>query len=167
MRKEEIDRLLERYYAGQTTEQEEDALLQTLRSANDLPADLQAERDLFLSLHKNMVEDVPVPEDLETELTARIDRKASAPRRRRLWWGSMAASILLLAGLGFGIAEMRQEAFVPTPQDTFTNPEDAHRALQAIFTEMSRNWNEGMKQLEASQRDIIAVNLEISEELKS
>ncbi len=166
MRKEEIDRLLERYYAGQTTEQEEDALLQTLRSANDLPADLQAERDLFLSLHKNMVEDVPVPEDLETELTARIDRKASAPRRRRLWWGSMAASILLLAGLGFGIAEMRQEAFVPTPQDTFTNPEDAHRALQAIFTEMSRNWNEGMKQLEASQRDIIAVNREIREELK-
>lgn len=166
MRKEEIDRLLERYYAGQTTEQEEDALLQSLRSANDLPADLQAERDLFLSLHKNMVEDVPVPEDLETELTARIDRKASAPRRRRLWWGSMAASILLLAGLGFGIAEMRQEAFVPTPQDTFTNPEDAHRALQAIFTEMSRNWNEGMKQLEASQRDIIAVNREIREELK-
>ena len=166
MRKEEMDRLLERYYAGQTTEQEEDALLQTLRSANDLPADLQAERDLFLSLHKNMVEDVPVPEDLETELTARIDRKASAPRRRRLWWGSMAASILLLAGLGFGIAEMRQEAFVPTPQDTFTNPEDAHRALQAIFTEMSRNWNEGMKQLEASQRDIIAVNREIREELK-
>lgn len=166
MRKEEIDRLLERYYAGQTTEQEEDALLQTLRSADDLPADLQAERDLFLSLHKNMVEDVPVPEDLETELTARIDRKASAPRRRRLWWGSMAASILLLAGLGFGIAEMRQEAFVPTPQDTFTNPEDAHRALQAIFTEMSRNWNEGMKQLEASQRDIIAVNREIREELK-
>lgn len=166
MRKEEIDRLLERYYAGQTTEQEEDALLQTLRSANDLPADLQAERDLFLSLHKNMVEDVPVPEDLETELTARIDRKASAPRRRRLWWGSMAASILLLAGLGFGIAEMRQEAFVPTPQDTFTNPEDAHRALQAIFTEMSQNWNEGMKQLEASQRDIIAVNREIREELK-
>ena len=166
MRKEEIDRLLERYYAGQTTEQEEDALLQTLRSANDLPADLQAERDLFLSLHKNMVEDVPVPEDLETELTARIDRKASAPRRRRLWWGSVAASILLLAGLGFGIAEMRQEAFVPTPQDTFTNPEDAHRALQAIFTEMSRNWNEGMKQLEASQRDIIAVNREIREELK-
>lgn len=166
MRKEEIDRLLERYYAGQTTEQEEDALLQTLRSADDLPADLQAERDLFLSLHKNTVEDVPVPEDLETELTARIDRKASAPRRRRLWWGSMAASILLLAGLGFGIAEMRQEAFVPTPQDTFTNPEDAHRALQAIFTEMSRNWNEGMKQLEASQRDIIAVNREIREELK-
>ena len=78
----------------------------------------------------------------------------------------MAASILLLAGLGFGIAEMRQEAFVPTPQDTFTNPEDAHRALQAIFTEMSRNWNEGMKQLEASQRDIIAVNREIREELK-
>lgn len=166
MRKEEIDRLLERYYAGQTTEQEEDALLQTLRSADDLPADLQAERDLFLSLHKNMVEDVPVPKDLETKLTARIDRKASAPRRRRLWWGSMAASILLLAGLGFGIAEMRQEAFVPTPQDTFTNPEDAHRALQAIFTEMSRNWNEGMKQLEASQRDIIAVNREIREELK-
>lgn len=166
MRKEEIDRLLERYYAGQTTEQEEDALLQTLRSADDLPADLQAERDLFLSLHKNVVEDVPVPEGLETKLTARIDRKASAPRRRRLWWGSMAASILLLAGLGFGIAEMRQEAFVPTPQDTFTNPEDAHRALQAIFTEMSRNWNEGMKQLEASQRDIIAVNREIREELK-
>ena len=158
MRREEIEKLLARYYDG-TTEQEEEKLTQALHSAKDLPEDLQAERDLFLSLHKNTVEDVPVPEDLETELTARIDRKASAPRRRRLWWGSMAASILLLAGLGFGIAEMRQEAFV-------TNPEDAHRALQAIFTEMSRNWNEGMKQLEASQRDIIAVNREIREELK-
>ena len=64
MRKEEIDRLLERYYAGQTTEQEEEKLTQALHSAKDLPEDLQAERDLFLSLHKNTVEDVPVPEDL-------------------------------------------------------------------------------------------------------
>lgn len=166
MKREEIEKLLARYYDGLATEQEEEKLTQALRSAKDLPKNLQAERDLFLSLHKDTMEDVPVPEDLETELATWIDRKASAPRRRRLWWGSMAASILLLVGLGFGIAEMRQEAFAPTPQDTFTNPEDAHRALQAIFAEMSQNWNEGMKQLEASQRDIIAVNREIREELK-
>ena len=85
---------------------------------------------------------------------------------RRLWWSSVAASLLLLVGLGFGIAEIRQDALATTPQDTFTNPEDAHRALQAIFTEMSRNWNEGMEQLEASQQDIMAASRGIREEFE-
>ncbi|HIY89311.1 MAG TPA: hypothetical protein H9824_11510 [Candidatus Bacteroides pullicola] len=167
MRREEIEKLLARYYDGLTTEQEEEKLTQALHSAKDLPEDLQAERDLFLSLHKDTVEDVPVPEDLETELAARIDRKASAPRRLRLWWGSVAASALLLVGLGLGITEMRHDVLASTPQDTFTNPEDAHRALQAIFTEMSQNWKAGMEQLEDTQRDLEAVNHEIRNELEN
>lgn len=166
MKKEEIDRLLERYYAGQTTEEEEDGLLQALQSTNDLPADLQAERDLFLCLHPGTRNEIPVPDDLEAGLAASIDRKASATRHCRLWWSSVAASLLLLVGLGFGIAEIRQDALATTPQDTFTNPEDAHRALQAIFTEMSRNWNEGMEQLEASQQDIMAASRRIREEFE-
>ncbi|HIZ32932.1 MAG TPA: hypothetical protein H9814_05200 [Candidatus Bacteroides merdigallinarum] len=166
MKEEEIERLLARYYDGQTTEQEEESLHQAFLSADELPGELQAERALFLSLHTKSQENVVVPDDLETELTALIDRKASASRRRRLWWGSVAASLLLLIGLGWGIVEIRQENWMATPQDTFTDPEDAHRALQAIFAEMSRNWNAGMEQLEASQQDIVAVNQEIKNEFK-
>lgn len=166
MKREEIERLLSRYYDGLTTEQEEEKLTQAFRSEDNLPADLQAERALFLSLHVESVADISVPDALETELAALIDHKASAFRRHWLWWGSVAASLLLLIGLGFGIAEMRQEVRGATPQDTFTNPEDAHRALQAIFTEMSRTWNEGMEQLEASQADIKMANLEVRNEFK-
>lgn len=166
MKKEEIERLLTRYYDGLTTEQEEASLLRAFQSVEGLPEDLQAERALFLSLHAEPGGVRIVPDDLETELEMLIDRKTAASRRRRLWWGSVAASVLLLIGLGFGIAEMRRPALAVTPQDTFTNPEDAHRALQAIFTEMSQTWNEGMEQLEASQRDIMATNQAVRNEFK-
>ena len=166
MKKEEIERLLTRYYDGLTTEQEEASLLRAFQSVEGLPEDLQAERALFLSLHAEPVGDRIVPDDLETEVEMLIDRKASASRRRRLWWGSVAASVLLLIGLGLGIAEMRRPAVTVTPQDTITNPEDAHRAWQAIFTEMSQTWNEGMEQLEASQRDIMATNQAVRNEFK-
>lgn len=168
MRKEEIERLLARYYDGQTTEQEEESLRQVFLSAGDWAGELQAERALFLSLHAKPEGDagVSVPDGLEAELAALIDHKSSASRRRWLWWGSVVASLLLLIGLGWGIAETRQETWMAAPQDTFTNPEDAHRALQAIFAEMSREWNAGMEQLEASQADLKMASLEVRNELK-
>lgn len=158
MKREEIERLLSLYYEGRTDERQEEALLQAIRAADDLPPALRRECDVFLSLHR-AERDVVVPDGLEARLEVVIDRCAWRPCRR-LWlrWGSVAATLLLAVGLGFGIAGMRQE---PTPQDTFTNPEDAHRALEAILTEMSQVWSEGMEQLEDSQQDIMAANQEI------
>ena len=147
MKKEEIDRLLERYYAGQTTEEEEDGLLQALQSTNDLPADLQAERDLFLCLHPRTRNEIPVPDDLEAGLATSIDRKASATRHCRLWWSSVAASLLLLVGLGFSIAEIRQDALATTPQDTFTNPEDAYLETEKALQLFASALNKGTKPL--------------------
>lgn len=162
MKREEIERLLTLYYDGQASEQDEDSLRQAFLQADTLPPALEAERVLFLSLHRADAT-VQVPDGLEARLVALIDRQATACPRRRLRWAAFAASLLLLIGVGFGLMEMRQPA---VPQDTFTNPEDAQRALQAIFTEMSQHWNEGMKQLEASQQDIIAANQEIRNEFK-
>ena len=162
MKREEIERLLALYYDGRTCEADEERLRQAL--AHSLPPGLEAERDLFLSLHRSDDDDAlpPVPAGLEARLEAAIDRRASAARRLRLRWAAIAASLLLAAGLGLGLAEMRRPA---VPQDTFTNPEDAHRALQAIFAEIAQTWGEGMEQLEASQRDIMAANREIRNEL--
>lgn len=164
MKREEIERLLALYYDGRTCEADEERLRQALAQTGSLPPGLEAERDLFLSLHRPAADDgqPPVPAGLEARLEAAIDRRASASRRLRLRWAAIAASLLLAAGLGLGLAEMRRPA---VPQDTFTNPEDAHRALQAIFTEIAQTWGEGMEQLEASQRDIMAANREIRNEL--
>lgn len=164
MKKEEIESLLALYYEGRTDAQDEERLWQAFLKADDLPPDLEAERALFLSLHRaEGGEDRPVPEGLEARLEALINRKAAESRRRWLRWGAVAASLLLIVGIGWGVAEMRRPL---VPQDTFTNPEDAHRALQAILMEMSREWNAGMEQLEASQRDIVAANREMKKEFE-
>lgn len=161
MKKEEIENILARFYEGQTSEEEEETLRRFFLAADNLPDDLQAERDLFLSMRGNSKEDILVPEELEETLEALIDRKVSVLRRHWLRWGSIAASFLLLVSLGVLLSAPGQE-----PKDTFTDPEDAHRALQAIFTEMSQTWGEGMAQIEASQRDIMVANREIREEFQ-
>lgn len=164
MKREEIEKLLTRFYEGITDEQEEERLVQAFRSTSPLPDDLEAERRLFLSLHhSSATEESPVPAGFEERLTALIDRKASAGRRRWLRWGSLAASVLLVIGLGLGLSKTREEY---TPKDTFNSPEEAQQALQAIITEMSQNWNEGLAQLKASQEDIKDINRDIQNEIK-
>lgn len=161
MKKEEVKEMLARYFDGQSSEEEEKALYRFFLAADDLPEELQAERSLFLSLHGDFMTEVVVPDGLEATLERLIDRKAASSRRRWLRWGGIAASFLLLLGGSVLFVESRQE-----PQDTFTNPEDAHRALQAIFMEMSQTWEEGMEQIEASQKDIMIANREIRNEFK-
>lgn len=162
MKREELERLLALYYEGQTDEGEEERLRQAFLEDANLPSDLQIERDLFLSLHRERKADILVPDNLVNRLEELIDRRVSSVHRRWLKWGSFAASLLLLIGLGIGFAEMQQS---PVPQDTFTNPEDARRALHDILTDMSQTWHEGIRQIEASQQDIVAVNHELNKEL--
>lgn len=164
MKREKIEQLLARYYDGQTDRKDEEHLYQALLKADDMSPELKSERALFLSLHQPAREsDISVPDGLEAKLEALIDRKAAMTRRLWWKWGAVAASLLLIVGIGFSVTDIHRPA---VPQDTFTNPEDAQRALKAIFTEMSHHWNEGMEQLEASQRDIMATNREIKTEFE-
>lgn len=174
MKVEEIERLLAEFYEGNTNEQAEELLKEAFRT-EEVPDYLQKERRFFLSFFpdEGMVEDVPA--GLEDKLSRMIDEKAeeeqrffrrNRARRNWRWVGGIAATILILIGVGYGITNMGGNMRPPTPQDTFSDPEAAYKVLQATLLEVSVNLNKGIEQIEETRMDVTKVNLEIEKEIQ-
>lgn len=173
MKVEEFERLLAKFYEGNTHEQEEELLKEAFRSGK-VPGHLQKDRELFLSFFcQEEAEDVPA--GLEDRLSRMLDEKAeeeqrffrrNKARRNWRWIGGIAATVLLLIGMAYGITGMGEEMRPPTPQDTFSNPEAAYKALQATLLEVSANLNKGIEQIEETRMDVTKVNQEIRKEIQ-
>ena len=80
--------------------------------------------------------------------------------------GGIAATILVLVGVGYGITNMGEDMRPPTPQDTFSDPEAAYKALQATLIEVSANLNKGIEQIEETRIDVTKVNQEVRKEIQ-
>ena len=65
--KSNIESLLIRFYEGKTTPAEEEKLMDFFRS-DDVPAELEADRTLFLSMAE--IADTQIPDDIATEINA-------------------------------------------------------------------------------------------------
>ena len=132
-----IEALLERYYDAQTSEAEEQRLKDFFLH-EEVPAHLQAEKEMFLQLQAT-----DVPEGLEERLSQSIDRWGKKHRTLRLQWiGSIAASLLLLFGAGWYLQD--------TPRkDTCATPEEAYIEAQRALVMFSTALNKGMKQMDA------------------
>jgi len=132
-----IEALLERYYDAQTSEAEEQRLKDFFLH-EEVPAHLQAEKEMFLQLQAT-----DVPEGLEERLSQSIDRWGNKHRTLRLQWiGSIAASLLLLFGAGWYLQE-------PPRKDTCATPEEAYAEAQKALVMFSTALNKGMKQMDA------------------
>ena len=132
-----IEALLERYYDAQTSEAEEQRLKDFFLH-EEVPAHLQAEKEMFLQLQAT-----DVPEGLEERLSQSIDRWDKKHRTLRLQWiGSIAASLLLLFGAGWYLQE-------PPRKDTCATPEEAYVEAQKALVLFSTALNKGMKQMDA------------------
>ena len=167
MKVEEIERLLAGFYDGKTTEDEEEAL-KSYFETQDVPQQLLIDKKLFLSFHSFPYPEVPAR--LEDQLVKLIDANAAEERQiflknrtRRNWkWvGSIAACLILLLGLSFGLLNFREKS----PKDTFTDPQEAYRALHAALTEVSANLNNGIDQLAESREQIKEISNEIIKEI--
>lgn len=173
MKVEEIERLLAEFYEGCTNEREEELLKEAFET-EDIPERLLKDKKLFLSFFsREVVGDAPA--ELGDKLSRMIDEKAeeeqrffrrNKSRRNWRWIGGIAATVLLLMGIGFGITNMGKDMRPPTPQDTFSDPEAAYKALQATLIEVSTNLNKGIEQVEATQMDVTKVNQEICKEIQ-
>ncbi len=132
-----IEALLERYYDAQTSEAEEQRLKDFFLH-EEVPAHLQAEKEMFLQLQVSAV-----PEGIEERLSQSIDRWGKKQRTLRLQWiGSIAASLLLLFGAGWYLQD--------TPRkDTCATPEEAYIEAQRALVMFSTALNKGMKQMDA------------------
>ena len=115
-----------------------------------------------------------MPEGLEEKLSRLIDRKdeelphflrPNRTRRNWRWAAGVAATFLVLIGIGWGVATMEKKSVPPTPLDTFSDPQDAYRVLQATFSEMSSNWRAGIEQMQEVQSQMDVVQKEVKQEL--
>ena len=99
-------------------------------------------------------ETIVVPEDL----MQKIQESLSRPAKRRVWMAGAAASIILLAGLGFGIARWQDE-----PKDTFDDPYLAYAELEKAFAIMSDGIRKGVSMAEESEAIIVRTTSVFSE----
>ena len=173
MKVEEIERLLAEFYEGNTNEQEEELLKEAFRT-EEVPEHLQKDKKLFLSFFPGEVVD-NVPAGLEDKLSRMIDEKAeeeqrffrpNKSRRNWRWIGSVAATILVIIGIGYGVENLGKDVCPPTPQDTFSDPEEAYQVLQATLIEVSTNLNQGIAQVKETQMDMKKVNQEVKKEMQ-
>lgn len=157
MKTEDVEKLLAKFYEGETTTSEEQTLHRYFET-EEVPEHLLADKEVFSALADRT--EINIPFDLESKLSKSIDQWEEAEKKvikvkhnRRVYWqwvGSIAASILLVFGIWTYID--RNESNTPVPADTFTNPEDAYREAQKVLALVSLNLNKGMEQVENAQQ---------------
>ena len=152
-----IEKLLERYYNAETSEQEEQ-MLKDFFFNEDVPPYLQAEKAMFLQLQAS-----DVPEGLEERLAQQIDqwglseqKVQKKPRVFRLQWiGSIAASLLLLIGMSWYMYE-------PPRKDTCATPEEAYAHAEKALILFSEALNKGLRPIEAMEKTNQSIRKQIN-----
>jgi hypothetical protein len=145
MKEEELKRLIERYYSGESTEEEERSLRDYFRR-NDVPKGYEAEKTIFGFYDES--ETVPEPSiDFEARILAGIDasekqRGTHNVKRYLIPVLSAAAGLLLLAGSYFFIINRTKSG------DTFSDPAIAYAETLKILRDVSSRMNHGAQALE-------------------
>jgi hypothetical protein len=142
----EIQRLLEKFYAGDSTPEEEHRLKDYFLHGDGADAQwAAADRKLFRAL---CGEAQAMPEGVSTRLEATLRRLAEAERRRPsrtyvLWRraGGIAAAVLLCAGLFF----MTRPDGRHVTADTYDSPEEAALMAEKTLLYVSAELNRGIK----------------------
>lgn len=156
MEREVIHQLLEKYYAGETTEHEEAVLIDWFASER-VPDGLRADRLLFEQVYG--LSPLVAPGQIEERMTRRIDgwnsMECTTLRRTRSmtlrWAVGIAASVLLLCTVGLALHHRgegvgyAQTATSGVLKDTYDNPEQAYAMTEAALMEFSRHLNKGLK----------------------
>lgn len=142
---EQIKSLLARFYEGQTTPEEERLLADFFRR-EDVPEDLQEDKQLFLLLAQTS--DQEMPQDIAEEITAFVNnlgqtkiqplipedkqRKGVIFRLKtppKMWY-RVAATVAILLAIGGGVLH-HQRTYTPDPfRDTCATPEEAAAQIQ-------------------------------------
>jgi hypothetical protein len=144
MKQEELKELLDRYFNGDTSPEDEIKLKEYF-SGDEIFPGYEAERDIFC--HFSSEEKIPAPSgDLETRIIKSIDNLEhthSIPGRTRyIAIISVAATFIILFGSYFFFIRSQQ------PKDTFSDPRIAYAETMKILNEVSVKLNKGTSRLE-------------------
>jgi hypothetical protein len=145
MNREELNRSLERYYNGESTDGEEQALRELFNSG-DAPEGYETEKAIFGFY--TSAGDIPKPSfDFESRIltgieTSESEMKPQKLRKNILPYLSAAATVLILFGSWFFFIH-RSES-----EDTFTDPAIAYSETMKILLDVSAKMNRGAMALE-------------------
>jgi len=145
MNEDELNRLLEKYYNGDSTEEEEKVLRDYFKE-NSIPEGYEAEKVIFGYYSSSA--DVPEPSSgFEARILAGIDAADSKGennkfRKHILPYLSIAAGLLILTGSYFFFVQRSE------PGDTFTDPEIAYAETMKILLDVSSKLNHGANALQ-------------------
>ena len=147
MKSQEIERILEKYYNGETS-LEEERLLKEYFSGHEIPAHLQAEKAMFTSFLNEKGKGLQ-DNDFDRLVEKKISDKGSIVNRfmtNRRWIyaaASIAATVLILLAVLI--------RFEPVPkklQDTYNDPETAYKEAKKVLLFVSAQFNRGTDQLQ-------------------
>ena len=144
MKEEELKKLIEKYYNGESTEDEEKALRDYFRQDN-IPEGMLTEKYIFG--YYTASGEVPEPSiGFEERILAGIDaseRKSGSPgvRSKLLPLLSAAAGFLILTGSYFFFIHKTE------PDDTFSDPGIAYAETMKILLNISSQINQGKQSL--------------------
>jgi hypothetical protein len=141
MKEEDLKRLIDRYYSGESTEEEEIVLKEYFRKDN-IPEGYEAEKVIFG--YYSEFEDIPEPSvDFEARILAGLDASERRGIKKYLLpLISAAAGLLLLAGSYFYFTGRAE------PADTFKDPQMAYTETIRILRDVSSQLNRGTEVLE-------------------
>jgi hypothetical protein len=153
MQIEKIYKLLDRFYKGETSLDEEKLLSEFFRQ-EVVPTSLEEDKRLFLSFYD---EHVTIPHNLEQRISELIDsfdddRKLKSERKRNKFQQLLspilivAASILLVFGIRFFVQSGSSNPTLMA--DTYQNPDEAYRATIHALQLFSDNFEKGMQPIE-------------------
>ncbi len=125
-----IEKLLEKYFEGQTTISEEKEL-KVYFTRETVPSHLESYKDMFQYFSE------------ESTITATKDLKLHTRKKSRYAWIGMAASIALIAGIFLTKTDQTNKKELGTYED----PEIALQETKKILNMVSQYMNEGKQEL--------------------
>lgn len=140
MNLQELDKLIQKYYEGETTEADEEKLFELLSSGH-LPPEYT--RDISIITGLSGSEDIPEPDmGFEARIMNAIDNSEQQGRvislKRRIYTTvSVAASLLIIISSYLMLRPGSQ------PEDTFSDPVLAYNATLEILGRVSQTMNTG------------------------
>ena len=156
---EQIKLLLSRFYEGQTTPDEERLLADFFRR-EDVPEELQEDKQLFLML--SQLSDQEMPQDIAEEITAFVNNLGQTEKKPVLpevkqhkgiiyrlktppkMWYRVAATVAILLAIGGGVL-FHQRTYTTDPfRDTCSTPEEAAAQIQRANSMIAKATEQGM-----------------------
>ncbi|MCF8222200.1 MAG: hypothetical protein K9J25_03560 [Bacteroidales bacterium] len=140
-----LDRLLDKYYSGDTSREEVEQLLEYLGQPG-LPGQYEEDRLLLQSLYGDEAAPGPSP-DFNNRILNAIDdyeaeKKLSRAKRQLYAVVSAAASVLIIISIWFTVG--RENSF----EDTYSDPQLAYNETVEILYTVSANLNRGREEMD-------------------